>query len=169
MARLPTRQPQSEWLLGQNRVFRLTGVWNSFTSHLFSAFILNQRPIQLWWEDSWHVAACSTFSTELCTPAGNIGSRRREVSGIRCVCCVLLGIEMNNATNNAVPLPAKGANVKLTYKLICSGKMPNNDAYVRLTARGRCGRFGSTTRLIWRGSSPYASRFCWFLLSSWNG
>lgn len=33
---------QSEWLLSQNYVFRLTGVWNSFTSLVYSDFILNQ-------------------------------------------------------------------------------------------------------------------------------
>lgn len=44
IVQLPTCQPQSGRLLSQNWVFRLTGVWNSFTSHLFSDFILNQGP-----------------------------------------------------------------------------------------------------------------------------
>lgn len=108
MAQLPTCHPQSERLLSQNQVFRLARVWNSFTSHLFSDFILNQWPFS---SDGrtygmWLPAA---HSRELCTQEGNIGRNRCKVNRIRRVYCVIFGIEMNDAACVCVCVMAAGS------------------------------------------------------------
>lgn len=96
IAQLPTCHPQSEWLLSQ-----------SFQAYWCMKFIYFTPPprlhlksvaIQLWWEDSWYVAACSKFRKELCTPEGNIGRNKCKVSRITSVYSVVSGIEMNNTT-----------------------------------------------------------------------